>query len=448
MAHLMKRVSIVLLLHCVVVHAGTIKDGFPCSKHTDCVTGLHCVGKIGNERCKRPMLVGEYCGDPTWVCAKDLDCQKIDGKDTCVKVLGDGGYKCKEKGYVCDSGLHCVGKAGYERCKKPMGYGEYCGDPTWVCSEGLTCEGVRKEAVCVNTLPEGGPCGGKFDRCVKGTICENKKCVKESEPKPSESITPKASKKPKTKWPSSKPTETPKQKPKASPSPVNSPKATPKKNKKKKPKRCNPENSRCEPGYFCVGRKGYEVCKKPMKEGESCRDPTWVCEKSLQCVGQGKNAVCRKPASKKKTLSGRCGKRKKPCPKDTFCVELKGRTVCKRHRKEGERCPDSTWICEDGLYCVGKGTHAICSKTVGLGQACGRGSKCPSGMHCRRYRQDVPRCVKMLKDGAACGVKRFTFCTRGTYCRGKAGKKTCTGKHKPVPKKLSKNNCLCCKCNN
>ncbi len=402
MALLVKRVSVLLLLHCALVYAGTIKDGFPCVKHEECVTGLHCVGKAGNERCKRPMVAGEYCGDPTWVCAKNLECQKVDNEEICVKVLSAGGYKCTEKGYACDTGLHCVGKPGYERCKKPMGYGENCGDPTWVCGEGLTCEGVRKEAVCVKSLSEGELCGGKFDRCVKGTTCENKKCVKE-DPSPEEKIEP-------------------------SPSPPSE--LTP----KKKAARCDPGKSECKAGYHCVGRKGHEVCKKPMKEGESCRDPTWVCAEGLDCVGKGKNAFCRRPAPEEGTSSTDCGR---------------GREPCKKPLKEGEQCSDPTAACEDGLYCVGKGRNAVCSKAGGLGQSCIGRLKCQSGLRCHRSRRGVTHCLKMLAVGAACGEEKFTFCTWGYHCLGEAGKKTCTKavrRGKPVVKKKGKNSHRCCKC--
>lgn len=457
---------------------GSLKDGFRCKKDEECQAGLSCIGPPTHLRCKMKKPLGGQCGDPTWVCRDGLDCETKKGQryGNCVRTMSSG-FPCGDKwircatgttciagkcsppakdGFPCDKdddcvdGLHCLGKPERRRCKMKKPLGGQCGDPTWVCQSQFKCvtKPGNRYGNCIKTMPEGDPCTNEWHRCAEGTKCVNKKCTKPEYDDDDYNDDDDDCEEPEKPSPSPSPKVPPKDKPET----------------KIPPPKCTPGKKMCPKGLHCVGRKGDEICKKPMYEGESCRDITWVCAKGLECVGKGKNAFCRRPAPplkkqpekktpppkkkpekktpppKKKHGKPRtkselkdCRQNPKLCNRKTHhCLMKKGKAMCKKLMKRGESCRDPTWRCAPRLVCVEKGKQAFCwtrkeailkknakktkkKERKAASKRCG--GKCKKGFVCVTVKK-VSKCLKRVGKGKKCGWKQKAgWCARGLVCR-------------------------------
>jgi len=150
-----------------------------------------------------------------------------------------------------------------------------------------------------------------------------------------------------------------------------------------------PEGSLCEGDDECVeGLDCYnELCTNLPKAGEACVDYT--------------------------------------CDSDTYCGNDQ---LCHPYKRAGEDCSDSTWTCDDDLYCDTR-TYT-CSPYLGPGESCSHDRYAcdddlycsPSSQTCRPYPGSGQSCAD--SDGqCADGL----YCDAGGLCRPqKAGGEPCT----------------------
>lgn len=378
-----------------------LKKGQNCKTSSNCMLGDYCVGPQNKKKCKTPMKLNGRCGqDPYWFCHRNLSCER----GYCKKNDGTDCSSSKE----CTATSTCDGKTGHMFCKSLLKVGQQCHKNSryTICRKDLVCE----NGYCAHRI--GSPCYEKKSMCANGATCSGpygkRRCLRIG--LLGDNCDIKLSKK------------------------CSSTLTCEKKLCKLKDGRFCKKDIDCLGGRLCIGPRGKEKCKEPMKFGDKCKtDPYWICQKGLIC----EDGRC-------KVREGQECRSTSNCVNGQKCVRIESsKRICKQFSELGAQCNGHNKICNDGLVCeknqckIAKGSRclsdmecsegSICSSKLGIcaylthGETCGvkhRG-KCSEGLKCDTKRR---RCF--LKENIECTgySSHQNPCIHGTTCVGKKRK--------------------------
>lgn len=124
-----------------------------------------------------------------------------------------------------------------------------------------------------------------------------------------------------------------------------------------------------------------------------------------------------RPAQANRPFQNTQARRGEPCTPWTQCkAPLECRQgLCKRPVSRNGRCWKGNSFCPPGTEC---GPNGRCTQSVPLGDSCGGGRVCDSGLSCDFFRRTNRQCVRRVTRRETCSADSFSVCEAGLQCIG------------------------------